>query len=386
MDLQTEEHSKRSLELDALRAIAVFMVLGRHILIIPPDTPAFIKYAALFWRNFGWIGVDLFFVLSGFLVSGLLFKEFKQNNRVSVGRFLVRRMLKLYPAFYVFLILGTPLTYYLLNTAYSTRGILGEIFFFQNYVGSLWLHTWSLAIEEHFYLLLALLIGCSVRFGRSAQPFSFLVPLTLAVTIGLLTARIVVAYKLSYMWSQILIYTHFRIDSLLFGVFLSYLMHFKTGPTEKFFSVYKIPLFILSLVLIAPAFYFSLPHRFIHSVEFTGLYLGFGVLMMLLLLAKSPFKQALLRKIFFLPFLGRHSYSIYLWHVASYVFAAKLIEKFIGSHLMMYVIPVYIALTLMIGVGMSLLIEQPILKLRNRLFPSKSGNLALAAYNLGDKN
>ena len=55
------------------------------------------------WVNFGWVGVDLFFVLSGFLVSGLLFQEYQRHGKIRVGRFLIRRGFKIYPSFYVFI-------------------------------------------------------------------------------------------------------------------------------------------------------------------------------------------------------------------------------------------------------------------------------------------
>jgi peptidoglycan/LPS O-acetylase OafA/YrhL len=81
-------------QLDILRAIAVLLVLGRH------------EHANALWRRCGWVGVDLFFVLSGFLISGLLFSEYKKRGRLDLPRFYIRRGLKIYPSFYV-LILAT---------------------------------------------------------------------------------------------------------------------------------------------------------------------------------------------------------------------------------------------------------------------------------------
>ena len=81
----------RNRNLDALRAVAILLVLGRHF-----------EYFRL-WSQVGWAGVDLFFVLSGFLISGLLFAEWKQRGSIGIARFYVRRGLKIYPAFYVFL-------------------------------------------------------------------------------------------------------------------------------------------------------------------------------------------------------------------------------------------------------------------------------------------
>src|ERR1700722_9204731 len=80
----------RSKGIDVLRAIAVLLVIAYHA-----GVPVL--------RNAGWSGVDLFFVLSGFLVSGLLFSENKTFGKIRVGRFLIRRGFKIYPAFYLML-------------------------------------------------------------------------------------------------------------------------------------------------------------------------------------------------------------------------------------------------------------------------------------------
>jgi len=96
--------SSRLVVLDALRALAVLLVIGRHLRIpysLSPESGT--RVFAELWQRGGWIGADLFFVLSGFLVSGLLFREHQQHGRVSLGRFFVRRGLKIYPAFYAFL-------------------------------------------------------------------------------------------------------------------------------------------------------------------------------------------------------------------------------------------------------------------------------------------
>src|SRR5690606_2129619 len=102
----------------------------------------------------------LFFVLSGYLVSTLIYKEFLSTGRFSMKVFLIRRGLKIYPLFYSFVIIS------LIFVAVSTYffgyqkedlsfKIFSEVVFVQNYFEGLWGHTWSLAIEEHFYLLLA---------------------------------------------------------------------------------------------------------------------------------------------------------------------------------------------------------------------------------------
>src|SRR5215211_479046 len=90
--------------LDVLRAVAVLLVLGRHVNVVAPmpaDVPGPVALAIRAWVKVGWTGVDLFFVLSGFLVSGLLFAEYRKNGELRIGRFLIRRGFKIYPPFWV---------------------------------------------------------------------------------------------------------------------------------------------------------------------------------------------------------------------------------------------------------------------------------------------
>jgi peptidoglycan/LPS O-acetylase OafA/YrhL len=82
----------RNKRLDILRCVAVVLVLGRHGVIDGV------------WKETGWAGVDLFFVLSGFLISGLLFSEYKKKQSIDLPRFFIRRGFKIYPAFYLMLL------------------------------------------------------------------------------------------------------------------------------------------------------------------------------------------------------------------------------------------------------------------------------------------
>src|SRR5438094_1957785 len=140
----------RDRRLDILRAVAVLVVMGRHVEYCPP------------WHQAGWIGVDLFFVISGFLISGLLFNDYKAHGAIGLSNFYIRRGLKIYPAFYT-LIFFTVAVILIQHMSLSRRQALDEVLFLQNYFAGLWPHTWSLAVEEHFYILLPLLLCWMVR-------------------------------------------------------------------------------------------------------------------------------------------------------------------------------------------------------------------------------
>lgn len=102
--------------LDMLRGVAVLLVLFRHH---PASGPL---------GHIGWVGVDLFFVLSGYLISGLVIDEYRSTGGVNGFRFLVRRGFKIYPSFYTFILLGLPLLYFL-GEALPWHNIVAEFFF-----------------------------------------------------------------------------------------------------------------------------------------------------------------------------------------------------------------------------------------------------------------
>jgi len=114
----------------------------------------------------GWSGVDLFFVLSGFLVSGLLFNEYKKSQSIKPGRFLIRRGFKIYPGFIFFIA-----TTFIIETFWqNTLGVrlpisdyIRDLFFLHNYFGGRWTHTWSLDVEEAFYFLLTAMFVILVK-------------------------------------------------------------------------------------------------------------------------------------------------------------------------------------------------------------------------------
>src|SRR5204862_6174289 len=164
--------NRRLVQLDLLRCLAIVLVLGRHMVPCPSNTNAWLGRLTTIWQRGGWIGVDLFFVLSGFLVSGLLFREYQRHGSVNVSRFLVRRGFKIYPGFWVLLAVTVAFRI-AVGAPVPQRQLMGEGLFVQNYMGGLWNNTWSLAVEEHFYLLLALITACLVRQRRSARTHPF---------------------------------------------------------------------------------------------------------------------------------------------------------------------------------------------------------------------
>src|SRR3954471_24862794 len=177
----TPAATARRLDLDVVRGVAIVLALGWHFSRRSSDNAVL---DALQWpgHQFGWAGVDLFFVLSGFLMGQLVLRERARTGTFDGRRFTARRVLRLWPVLYVFLavhaVLGSePAGSYLWQNALHV----------QNYAGTSLTPLWSLAVEEHFYLALALLFPLLARRRMSPK-----------VLVGVLAGLLVTALALRW--------------------------------------------------------------------------------------------------------------------------------------------------------------------------------------------
>lgn len=362
--------------LDILRGAAVLLVLFRHIGYdgVPHDLPGWIGGPLRLLERMGWAGVDLFFVLSGFLVSSLLFRDYQRHGKIDWKSFLIRRGFKIYPPFYV-LMAVTVVVVLKGHYAVSARQAAGELFFLQNYLGYFWNHTWTLAVEEHFYLILpAVLLVCAARGGK--RPFHAL-PACLVglfvVVLGLRLGTQALAAGKPFDTVRSVLPTHLRIDSLAFGVLLSYLHHFRAEALGRFFLRVRYFLPAVALLCYLPAMLFEIEHTpFLYTWGFTLLYVGNGALLLLALHA-APRGDVISRAV---SFVGVHSYSIYLWHIFVILSVVPRLRPFLpASHGAAWALLGYLALSVAIGIAMGKLVEGPALRLRDRLFPSPASAL-----------
>jgi len=397
MKLLPPSSTKRVVELDVLRGIAIALVILTH-LPFDPDPTALghtllekIKYK-------GWSGVDLFFVLSGFLISGLLFKEMSRTGTIRVGRFLLRRGLKIWPAYYVFF--GLLLLYEIVKPTWrggSPDWYLLELtwpnwLFLQNYAGYIhWNHTWSLAVEEHFYIALPILLCVLIYYGSSQDRFSAVhrIPqITAVICVVVLILRILLYNQRGGQWGKCdLFLTHLRADALMFGVLIGYLNHYRHDFLRRFAS-HSVLLMIGSLGVLIIAF--LMPRwapickgTFSRSLIYLA-YAGLLVGAMFTSWEAFPRSARILAKpvVQSLRVLGIYSYTIYITHYCfDHIVSHDTLRDILTTHYSLSVLHaqsainfVYLCFGILTGILLSHVVERPVLRLRERFFPSRSRN------------
>jgi peptidoglycan/LPS O-acetylase OafA/YrhL len=355
-----------------LRALAILLVFGRHLEHRQSELPYPIYLVMGLWGRCGWIGVDLFFVLSGFLVSGLLFREYKRYGEIDCARFLIRRGLRIYPPYYLFLAVIALLSM-TTRRPVSLANTLAASCFVQSYLTKLpgiWSHTWSLAIEQHFYLFIALLFLVLLR-SRLQNPFRVALACYVVVAIGSLIWRLINARSYPYSPVTHIFLTHLRMDSLFFGVILAYVYNLEPGRLRIVYN-HRFVAAIASLLLVLPSGLLPVEHFFMHTIGLSLLYLGFGGMLLVSLTLAEPAWMLARHAIGTLAFIGSHSYSIYLCHLPLGIWFMPWLRSLLGGPLPYLVdAAVYCLLSIGFGVVMAKLVELPVLRLRDRLYPSR---------------
>lgn len=366
LDIQVDgaEVPKRLQAIDILRALALILVLGRHMIPCPAETSGFVHQLSILWIRGGWIGVDLFFVLSGFLVSGLLFKEYRTFGDIARKNFLIRRGFKIYPPFWIMLII-TNLIIVLFDNPIRWNELISEALFIQNYRAGIWNHTWSLAVEEHFYIILLIIISF---LAKKPNSLFHRIPMIFAVlAIGCLGFRIFTTFTFPFSSKTHVFPTHLRIDSLFFGVVLSYLFHFHRDRFLAFSKRYATPMFLFGSLAMLTPFVLPLSSAFFTTIGFTMIYVASGALLCAILTLNLPERSLY----FIVSKIGSHSYSIYLWHIPVSMMLVPFIMLKLNLTNWFIWFTLYIVLSCVLGVIITRCIEFPILAFRNRHFPAR---------------
>jgi peptidoglycan/LPS O-acetylase OafA/YrhL len=341
--------ASRSTQLDVLRAVAALLVVCMHVKFVP------------ILSAIGWIGVDLFFVLSGFLISRLLFKEAAETGDVQIRRFYLRRAFKIYPPFWV-LLAATP---FILSEPPTNRQWAVELSFMQSYFEGIWGLTWSLAVEEHFYLLLPLLLVLLFRTGRHR-----IVPAIGAVLLIVCTLLryLGVRHLGAGPWDPSpVLRSHVRMDQLFVGVVIGYwFTRDREAAALELKRWHWLPLAAMAagllMVLIAPK-------QVVLSIGLAVLSVGFGGLV-LTAACQQPRAAGWIERA--LAEIGRSSYALYLWHIPMFVIFSR--ATGLAPNLTALTFASYLTLTIVWSIALTRLFEDPILAFRDRQFPGGKRN------------
>ncbi len=312
--------------LNGLRGVAVIGVVAYHL--------------QLGWASGGYLGVDLFFVLSGFLISTLLLEEWASSGRINLGSFWARRAKRLLPA--LFLVVAALALYLIFNAIFGGPGANGLIdlsglrgdaiwtllyannwhliyahqsYFAQFSAPSPLQHTWSLAIEEQFYLVWPLVLLLLFRVARGAWRRTGMI---LTVTLGLLSAVLMaVLFDPGVDPSRIYYGTDTRLFDLMAGATLAFVAAARPQPGRKarrmIHRVGPLAAVALAVFWVTSGTPGGLPRNFMFEGGFL-LCAGLAALVVADARLVQPGRFARLLAARPLHFLGTISYGIYLWH------------------------------------------------------------------------
>jgi peptidoglycan/LPS O-acetylase OafA/YrhL len=353
--------------LNGLRFIAASMVLISHIEQIKDLRGSKSIYKNGFFSNIGTLGVVLFFVLSGFLITYLLLIE-KQNSiskKISIKNFYIRRILRIWPLYFLMLLFGLFLMpkfgFYEFNKfetfEYHNYKIIIPLFliFLPNVVlvlfgGLPFLHqTWSIGTEEQFYLIWPLIIQKTSNLLKIIFQIMLIYFVIKLLLFSLKSNSII--HNIYSIWST------FHLISLSVGALCAYFYHNHYSEIKRFIyaKLFNIFIFIAFILLCTLSNY--LP-SFIKYETFS---LFFGYLILYLVINESVsyiFESITLR------YLGKISYGIYMWHPI----AITLAFYFLGSATInnFYLYSITYLLTILIATLSYELIEKKFLLIKEK--------------------
>ena len=303
-------------ELDSARGIAILAVVFYHGIAGPLQVDSSALGRTLFaLTRYGWSGVNLFFVLSGFLITGILLDSRQKPDYFR--RFYFRRALRILPAFY-----ATLLALFA-GGWISFRFILISVLFLANFAAGLSIGPgygtfWSLAVEEHFYLLWPVLVRrCSNR---------TLMIVAAAVTIASPVLRILTVAGHPVPQHYASLYTWFNLDGLSLGALLAIWLRMPSFRRQQLARL-ALPVTIAGSI----ALYFVTGHPSADAIlaKTASNLASAGFLSCMLLVGASNWSFLVNRPI--LKFYGFISYGLYLIHILAFQLAQNLLARPINT-------------------------------------------------------
>ena len=349
--------------LDGLRAIGIVTVLVFHV-------GAFAREKTL---GGGFLGVQVFFVISGFLITALLVEEHERNSRISLGKFYARRALRLFPA--LLAVVAAAVIYASFaprNQLHETaREALAAIFYWDNWFHALdvgnptiLLHTWSLSIEEQFYLVWPLvLIGAYLLTRSQSRRELWLLPLGLAAAAAIARAGVSLAHPQSF--QRLYFGTDTRADALLIGCTLA-LLWARGLPRrlEDVLTWLAIPA-VAGLALLM--WFATVPGRSLYVYGLLACSLASAVLIGNVVTGRPATLVRALEQ----PaavFVGKISYGLYLWHYLVF----WIVRDYTGGWSQVSRVPLELGLAMAVAVASYYVLELPIVRKKARFTPERA--------------
>ena len=341
---------------DGVRGVAVLLVVEFHLRRVAPGLVGSIPRG-------GSLGVDIFFVLSGFLITALLLTEQSGTGRIGFGGFYRRRALRLLPALAVFLVAQIAFSVLAgIPGRLERDSVLAVVFYAANWkivladsfppIADGLAQTWSLAVEEQFYLVwpLAVLAFAGLRFRLGV----------VVTVLGATVAAIAVARAVLVQDTPPgLLYfrTDMRADALIVGAMAAHLW-LRARPSPRLLAALAWPalVFVAGCVLFA-----SFNSRFLFLGGYTVL--AVAVAVVLLAVVGGAWGPTALLEHPALRAVGRVAYGLYLWHYL--VFVA--VERWLGDWPVTSRLAVALVVTVAATYGSWRFVEQPFLRRKRRL-------------------
>lgn len=307
--------------LDGLRGLAILLVVVYH------------NFGFINYFFFGWLGVDLFFVLSGFLITDILLNSL--GNKKYLKNFYIRRVLRIFPLYYLTLIIfllilprlhtNLKLEYYTDNQVWLWTYLQNWLYIFKSAGQTQTLHhLWSLAVEEQFYILWPLII---LIIRRPKFLLLFISLLLIAVILLRLWIWNNHVAELSYFN----LYTFSRIDGICIGCMIALIKRVNESFLKKYtpYIVFFFAGLNFIFFFINREYHFTFPY--LALVGYTTFAMMFG-----LLLNEAISGETKLINILFnnqpLKFFGRISYGFYIFHWPVYLFLHPYLLSWISNH------------------------------------------------------
>ena len=350
---------------DHLRSLAIVLVLLYHYQLFAH--PEWIASAG----NFGWIGVDLFFVLSGFLIADQLLRQLRKG-KISLGAFYYRRAMRILPAYGVMVVL------YFLFPVIRERDTIAPLWKFATFTMNLGLdvraqgtfsHAWSLCVEEHFYLVLPLLLLVCGSWKPKWIAWCFPAVMLLGICLRGVAYYVLVPDEIkgvpSAVWFEWVYYpTPCRLDGLLVGVGIAAAFNYRPHWLQRW-AANGNRLFVVGAFLLLFAWWLTNDRSGAVGTLFIFplVSLGFGAWVLAMLAPNFILGK---RSWFATRWLSQLAFTLYLVHKAVYHVAQKFLasEQLPVDGSMMFAC--CLALSVLAALLLRHLVELPLLRLRDR--------------------